>query len=60
MGGVGVSVGTSVAGVRIDADGAHAGFTVVMIAAGIGVLVTIAALGTLRRRTAGTTTVESH
>lgn len=58
--GVGVSVGTSVAGVRIDADGAHAGFTVVMISAGIGVLVTVAALGTLRRRTAGTTAVESH
>ncbi|ACZ20115.1 arabinose efflux permease family protein [Sanguibacter keddieii DSM 10542] len=58
--GVGVSVGTSVAGVRIDADGAHAGFTVVMIAAGIGVLVTVAALGTLRRRTAGTTNVESR
>ena len=59
--GVGVSVGTWVAGVRIDADGSHAGFTVVMVAAGIAVLVTLAALTTLRRRTAGgTTAVESH
>lgn len=58
--GVGVSVGTWVAGVRIDADGSHAGFTVVMVAAGIAVLVTLAALTTLRRRTAGATAVESH
>lgn len=58
--GVGVSVGTSVAGQRIDAAGSHAGFEIVLIAAAFSVLVTIASLYTLRKRTAGSTAVETH
>ena len=46
--GVGVSVGSSVAGAQIDADGSHAGFLVVVISAGSAVLATLAALRTLR------------
>ena len=58
--GVGVSVGTSVAGARIDEAGSHAGFTVVVVAAGIAVLVMLASLTTLRSRTAGSTVTEGH
>lgn len=49
--GVGVSIGTSVGGQRIDAAGAHAGFEVVLVAGALSVLVTLASLWTLRRRT---------
>lgn len=52
--GVGVSIGTSIGGQRIDAAGAHAGFEVVLVAAALSVLVTLASLWTLRRRTTGT------
>ncbi|SDB87171.1 Predicted arabinose efflux permease, MFS family [Sanguibacter gelidistatuariae] len=51
--GVGVSIGTSIGGQRIDAAGAHAGFEVVLVAAALAVLVTLASLWTLRRRTTG-------
>lgn len=46
--GVGVSVGSSVAGARIDAAGSHAGFLVVVVAAASAVIATLAALRTLR------------
>jgi MFS family permease len=46
--GVGVSVGSSVAGAQIDADGSHAGFLVVVVSAGFAVVATLAALRTLR------------
>ena len=46
--GVGVSVGSSVAGAQIDANGSHAGFLVVVISAGAAVVATLAALRTLR------------
>ena len=46
--GVGVSVGSSVAGAQIDINGSHAGFLVVVISAGAAVLATLAALRTLR------------
>ena len=46
--GVGVSVGSSVAGAQIDIHGSHAGFLVVVISAGAAVLATLAALRTLR------------
>ncbi|KQT02022.1 MFS transporter [Cellulomonas sp. Leaf395] len=46
--GVGVSVGSSVAGAQIDANGSHAGFLVVVISAGAAVIATLAALRTLR------------
>lgn len=49
--GVGVSIGTSVGGQRIDAAGAHAGFEIVLLAGALSVLVTLASLWTLRRRT---------
>lgn len=58
--GVGVSVGTSVAGQRIDAAGSHAGFEIVLIAAAFSVTLTLAALSTLRNRTSGSTAVEVH
>ncbi|WP_449385956.1 MFS transporter [Cellulomonas soli] len=48
--GVGVSVGSSVAGSRIDADGSHAGFLVVVAAAAAAVVATLVALPTLRPR----------
>ena len=51
--GVGVSIGTSVGGQRIDAAGAHAGFEIVLVAGALSVLVTLASLWTLRRRTTG-------
>ncbi|MBI9113574.1 MFS transporter [Sanguibacter suaedae] len=57
--GVGVSVGTSVGGARIDAAGAHGGFEVVVLAAAFSVVVTLAAAGTLRRRTAAAPTSEA-
>lgn len=47
--GVGVSVGTSVGGQRIDIGGAHAGFEVVAIAAAFCALVTLVAIPVLRR-----------
>jgi len=50
--GVGVSVGSSVAGTRIDAGGAHAGFEGVVAAAGLAVLLALAALRSLRRSAA--------
>ncbi|WP_426594032.1 MFS transporter [Cellulomonas sp. McL0617] len=46
--GVGVSIGSSVAGARIDAAGSHAGFLVVVVAAACAVVATLAALRTLR------------
>ena len=46
--GVGVSVGSSVAGAQIDINGSHAGFLVVVISAGAAVLATLVALRTLR------------
>lgn len=46
--GVGVSVGSSIAGARIDAAGSHAGFLVVVVAAACAVVATLAALRTLR------------
>jgi len=49
--GVGFAVGTSVAGATIDRFGGHAGFIVVVAAAGIATLVAVAAIGTLRSST---------
>jgi MFS family permease len=46
--GVGVSVGSSVAGVLIDRQGAHGGFLVVVVAAAASVVLTLGALGILR------------
>ncbi|WP_051639897.1 MFS transporter [Cellulomonas sp. URHE0023] len=46
--GVGVSIGSSIAGARIDAAGSHAGFLVVVVAAVLAVIATLAALRTLR------------
>ena len=46
--GVGVSIGSSIAGARIDAHGSHAGFLVVVIAGGAAVVATLASLRTLR------------
>lgn len=46
--GVGVSVGSSIAGAQIDAHGSHAGFLVVVVAAGFAVVATLAAFRTLR------------
>ena len=50
--GVGVSFGASVAGVLIDRSGAHAGFVVVVAAAGASALLGLASIGTLRRSSA--------
>ncbi|WP_435738153.1 MFS transporter [Cellulosimicrobium sp. PMB13] len=50
--GVGVSIGSSVAGTRIDAAGAHAGFEVVVAAALLAVVLALAALRSLRRSAA--------
>lgn len=47
--GVGVSIGSWIAGSRIDAAGAHAGFQVVVAAAGMAVVLTLAGLRTLRK-----------
>lgn len=46
--GVGVSIGSSVAGAQIDVNGSHAGFLVVVVSAGAAVVATLAALRTLR------------
>jgi MFS family permease len=46
--GVGVSVGSSVAGVRIDAAGSHAGFLVVVISAAVAVIAVLLSYRTLR------------
>ncbi|GEL96430.1 MFS transporter [Cellulomonas composti] len=46
--GIGVSVGSSIAGARIDATGSHGGFVVVLAAAGCAVVATLASLRTLR------------
>ncbi|WNB85509.1 MFS transporter [Cellulomonas sp. ATA003] len=46
--GVGVSLGSSVAGVLIDRQGAHGGFTVVVVAATAAVVVTLLSAGVLR------------
>ncbi|WP_309134009.1 MFS transporter [Cellulomonas sp.] len=48
--GVGVSVGSSVAGSRIDAGGAHAGFLVVVVAGAGALVATLVALPVLRPR----------
>lgn len=47
--GVGVSIGSSVAGARIDAAGAHAGFLVVVAAGALALVTTLAAWPTLHR-----------
>nr|WP_265521758.1 MFS transporter [Oerskovia sp. JB1-3-2] len=47
--GVGVSIGAWVAGSRIEAAGSHAGFEVVVAAAGLAVVATLVALPWLRR-----------
>lgn len=49
--GVGVSVGSSIAGQRIDADGAHGGYLVVVAAAAFALVATVAAYRTLSRPT---------
>ncbi len=46
--GVGVSVGSSVAGVLIDRQGAHGGFLVVVVSASAAVVVTLLGTGILR------------
>ncbi|MBO3085214.1 MFS transporter [Cellulomonas fengjieae] len=46
--GVGVSVGSSVAGAQIDVHGSSAGFVVVIVSAGGAVVATLGALRTLR------------
>ncbi|MDM7830288.1 MFS transporter [Cellulomonas edaphi] len=46
--GVGVSVGSSVAGARIDAEGSHAGFLVVVVSAVVAVVAVLASYRTLR------------
>ena len=46
--GVGVSIGSSVAGVLIDRQGAQGGFLVVVVAAGAAVAVTLGSIGILR------------
>lgn len=50
--GVGVSFGSSIAGARVDSQGAHAGFLIVVIAAACSVVVVLAAMKTLKRKTA--------
>src|SRR5699024_2515616 len=50
--GVGVSFGASVAGTLIDRSGAHAGFVVVVAAAGASALLGLASIRTLRRSSA--------
>lgn len=56
--GVGVSIGSSVAGSRIDASGAHAGFLIVVIAGVAQVFIALGAASTLRARTEVHTIVE--
>lgn len=47
--GIGVSIGSAVAGTRIDAAGSHGGYLVVVAAAALAVLVTLASTRVLRR-----------
>lgn len=49
--GVGVSFGSSIAGSRIDAHGAHEGFLIVVVSAVASVVVVLAAAGVLRKKT---------
>jgi MFS family permease len=56
--GVGVSFGASIAGSRIDAAGAHAGFQVVMIAGAVAVVAVLASTRVLRRGAPREETVE--
>ena len=53
--GVGVSFGSSIAGSRIDADGSHGGFLVVIVSAVLALVATLAAYRTLRPRPDATT-----
>lgn len=46
--GIGVSVGSSVAGARIDAHGARGGFAVVAVAGAVALVATLASVRTLR------------
>lgn len=46
--GVGVSIGSSIAGAQIDENGSHAGFRVVVISAAVAVVAVLAAFRTLR------------
>lgn len=55
--GLGVSVGSSIAGNLIDARGSHGGFLVVVASAVFAVLATLVSLRTLR---AGTTELRTH
>ncbi|WP_129787459.1 MFS transporter [Promicromonospora panici] len=50
--GIGASLGASVAGARVDAAGADAGFLITVGAAWFATLLTLAASGTLRRQSA--------
>lgn len=51
--GVGVSVGSWIAGLLIDRQGSHGGYLVVVVAAGLAVVAVLASLRTLRAGTAG-------
>ena len=55
--GVGVSLGSSIAGMLIDRQGSHGGFLVVAASAGCAVVAVLASLGTLRAG-AGPVTVQ--
>jgi MFS family permease len=46
--GVGVSIGSSIAGVMIDRQGSHGGYLVVIVSAGFALVATLAAFRTLR------------
>jgi len=48
--GVGVSVGSSIAGAQIDAHGSHGGFRVAMVSAAVAVIAVLAGYRTLRGR----------
>lgn len=48
--GVGVSIGSSLAGARIDAEGSHGGFLVVVLAGAAALVATLVSLRTLRAR----------
>jgi len=50
--GIGVALGSSIAGKAIDTAGYHAGFAVVVVAAALAALIAAASYGTLRRVTA--------
>ncbi|RHA37044.1 MFS transporter [Cellulomonas rhizosphaerae] len=51
--GVGVSVGSSIAGAQIDADGSHAGFRVVVVSAIVAVVAVLLSYRTLRGKHTG-------